>query len=153
MTLEAADHCSPSDHTRNCICDGFDQHIIVEAVFENSRWKSAGIRRNRAIAKPWVRTRDQHLLYSTWTRSRVYSSAGDGIGVHFCTARTLMRLVEIVSGKALTLKWLSTAGCCENAGKVGVLAGNLPRLHWPSDDNVYGREAQFSLEKAPVSEE
>jgi 3-hydroxyacyl-CoA dehydrogenase len=135
--------------------DGFDTaDIIIEAVFENLLVKQQVFREIDALAK-------HECILATNTSSldidqiaRASSRPEQVIGLHFFSPANIMRLVEMVRGKATRPQVIATAAALiKKLGKIGVVAGNCPGFIGNRMINVYGREAQFLVEEGATVED
>src|SRR6185503_18601315 len=71
-----------------------------------------------------------------------------GVGHHFFSPANVMRLLEIVRGKATSKEVIATSmGLAKKLNKVGVLAGNCRGLIGNRMIAPYGRESQFLVEE------
>jgi 3-hydroxyacyl-CoA dehydrogenase len=128
---------------------GFDVvDLIIEAAFESMAVKKALFVEIDKVAKP-----DCVLATNTSTLdideiASVTSRPEMVIGTHFFSPAHVMRLVEIVRGKATSKRVIATAmALAKTLRKVGVLVGNSMgfvgnRMMFP-----YMREAQFLIEE------
>jgi len=129
--------------------DGFETaDIIIEAVFENMALKKQVFPDLDRVAKPGcvlasnTSTLDIDEIASTTSRPEMV------IGLHFFSPANVMRLVEVVRGKASSKQVIATGMALTKAlRKVGVLVGNCRgfvgnRMFFP-----YMREAQFLVEE------
>jgi 3-hydroxyacyl-CoA dehydrogenase len=128
--------------------DGFgDVDLIIEAVFENMALKKQIAGSVASLGKT-----DQVFATNTSTLDIDEIAAASGrqdkvVGLHFFSPANVMRLVEIVRGKATSPETLATAmAVAKRLGKVGVVVGNGPgfvgnRMMFP-----YMYEAQFLVE-------
>ena len=131
--------------------DGFgDVDLVIEAVFENMALKkeiASVVSSSLETSKP-----DQLFTTNTSTLDVDEIAAETGrpskvLGLHFFSPANVMRLVEIVRGKATSAETLATAlAFAKRIGKVGVVVGNCPgfvgnRMMFP-----YMYEAQFLVE-------
>jgi 3-hydroxyacyl-CoA dehydrogenase len=128
---------------------GFDStDLILEAVFENMALKKQVFAELDKIAKPAC-----VLASNTSTLNIDEIAAATGrphmaIGLHFFSPANVMRLLEIVRGKATSKEVIATAmALAKSLRKVGVLVGNC----WGFVGNrmmlPYMREAQFLVEE------
>jgi len=125
--------------------DGFEQaDIIVEAVFEGMALKKQVFAEIDKIAKPDcilasnTSTLDIDEIASATTRPHLV------IGHHFFSPANVMRLLEIVRGKATSKQVIATSmALAKKLNKVGVLAGNCRGFIGNRMIHCYGREAQF----------
>jgi 3-hydroxyacyl-CoA dehydrogenase len=134
--------------------DGFDQaDIIVEAVFEGMALKKQIFAELDKIAKP-----DCILASNTSTLSidEIASATARPhmvIGHHFFSPANVMRLLEVVRGKATSKEVIATSmGLAKKLSKVGVLAGNCRGFIGNRMIHCYGREAQFLAEEGAAVE-
>ena len=135
--------------------DGFEQaDIVIEAVFENLSVK----RQVFAELDPLVKA---DCVLATNTSSLDVDAIAAAtrrpemvIGVHFFSPANVMRLVEIVRGRATRPAVVATAAAlAKRLGKVGVFAGNCRGFIGNRMINAYGREAQsLLLEGASVEQ-
>ena len=128
--------------------DGFgDVDLVIEAVFENMALKKQIAGSVASLGKA-----DQVFATNTSTLdideiAAATGRAGQVLGLHFFSPANVMRLVEIVRGKATSPETLATAmAVAKKLGKVGVVVGNGPgfvgnRMMFP-----YMYEAQFLVE-------
>jgi 3-hydroxyacyl-CoA dehydrogenase len=135
--------------------DGFDQaDLIIEAAFESMELKKRIFAEIDKIAKPDcvlasnTSTLDIDEIASVTSRPRMV------IGLHFFSPANVMRLVEIVRGKATSKEVVATAlALAKKLSKVGVVVGNCwgfvgNRMMMP-----YMREAQFLVEEGATPEQ
>ncbi|MBV9503555.1 MAG: enoyl-CoA hydratase/isomerase family protein [Acidobacteriia bacterium] len=129
--------------------DGFDTvDIIIEAVFESMALKKQIFPELDRVAKPEcvlasnTSTLDIDEIAATTSRPQSV------IGLHFFSPANVMRLVEVVRGKASSKEVIATCmALTKTLRKVGVLVGNAfgfvgNRMMFP-----YMREAQFLVEE------
>jgi 3-hydroxyacyl-CoA dehydrogenase len=129
--------------------DGFqDADIVVEAVFEGMELKKQvfaeldRVTRKDAILASNTSTLDIDAIASATSRPQQV------IGHHFFSPANIMRLLEIVRGKASSLAVIATSmGLAKTLGKVGVLVGNCRGFVGNRMFHPYQREAQFLLEE------
>jgi len=134
--------------------DGFDEaDIVVEAVFEGMALKKQVFGELDSICKP-----DAILASNTSTLNideiaSATSRPQQVIGHHFFSPANVMRLLEIVRGKATSKEVIATSmALARRLKKVGVLVGNCRgfvgnRMLYP-----YAREAQFLVEEGAKPE-
>ncbi len=135
--------------------DGFGQaDLIIEAAFESMELKKRIFAEIDQIAKPDcmlasnTSTLDIDAIASVTSRPRMV------VGLHFFSPANVMRLVEIVRGKATSKEVVMTAlALAKKLGKVGVVVGNC----WGFVGNrmmlPYMREAQFLVEEGATPEQ
>ena len=122
--------------------------IVIEAVFEGMALKKQVFAELDQVAKPGaiLATNTSTLEHR---RDRLgHLAAGDGHRHHFFSPANVMRLLEIVRGKATSKEVIAT--CMELAkklGKVGVLVGNCRGFVGNRMFRPYRREAQFLVEE------
>jgi 3-hydroxyacyl-CoA dehydrogenase len=133
--------------------DGFEQaDIIVEAVFEGMALKKEIFAELDKIAKldcilaSNTSTLDIDEIASATRRPQMV------IGHHFFSPANVMRLLEIVRGKATSNEVIATSmALAKKLNKIGVLAGNCRGFIGNRMVHCYGREAQFLVEEgAPI---
>jgi 3-hydroxyacyl-CoA dehydrogenase len=135
--------------------DGFEQaDLIIEAAPENMELKKRIFAELDKIAKP-----DCVLASNTSTLdideiAAVTSRPGMVIGLHFFSPANVMRLVEIVRGKATRKEVVATAlALSKKLGKVGVVVGNCRGFVGNRMMLPYMREAQFLVEEGATPEQ
>jgi len=122
--------------------------IVVEAVFENMALKKIIFSELDRIVK-----HDCILATNTSTLdideiASVTSRPGMVVGHHFFSPANVMRLLEVVRGKATSKEVLATSmSLGKRLKKVAVLAGNCRGFIGNRMVHVYLREAQFLLEE------
>ncbi|HUI82364.1 MAG TPA: 3-hydroxyacyl-CoA dehydrogenase NAD-binding domain-containing protein [Bryobacteraceae bacterium] len=129
--------------------DGFDQaDIIVEAVFEGMALKKQVFAEIDAIAKPScilasnTSSLDIDEIASATKRPQMV------IGHHFFSPANVMRLLEVVRGKATSKEVIATSMALgKRLKKVAVLAGNCRGFIGNRMLGPYFREAQFLIEE------
>jgi len=135
--------------------EDFEQSdLIIEAAFESMELKKRIFGEIDKIAKP-----DCVLASNTSTLdideiASATSRPGMVIGLHFFSPANVMRLVEIVRGKATGKQVVATAlALAKRLGKVGVVVGNC----WGFVGNrmllPYMREAQFLVEEGATPQQ
>jgi 3-hydroxyacyl-CoA dehydrogenase len=128
--------------------------LIIEAVYENLDLKREIFRALDAIAKPGAilgtntSTLDIDRIAAETTRPESV------IGLHFFSPANVMRLLEIVRGRATGASTIAAAlAVAKRLGKVGVVVGNGPgfvgnRMMFP-----YMYETQFLVEEGATPEQ
>jgi len=135
--------------------DGFDQaDIIVEAAFEGMALKKQIFSEIDAIAKPAcilasnTSTLDIDEIASATQRPQMV------IGHHFFSPANVMRLLEVVRGKATGKDVIATSMALgKRLRKVAVFAGNCRGFIGNRMLGPYRREAEFLLEEGASVEE
>jgi 3-hydroxyacyl-CoA dehydrogenase len=128
--------------------------IVVEAVFEEMALKKKTFIELDRVARP-----DAILASNTSTLDIDQIAAATSrpeqvIGHHFFSPANVMRLLEIVRGKATSPGVIATSmGLARTLGKIGVLVGNCRGFVGNRMFHAYQREAQFLLEEGARVEE
>jgi 3-hydroxyacyl-CoA dehydrogenase len=98
--------------------------LIVEAVFENMAVKKEVFAKLDKIARPGAILATNTSTLDVNEIATATSRPADVIGLHFFSPANIMRLLEIVRGKATAKDVLATAlSTARRIGKVGVVAG------------------------------
>jgi 3-hydroxyacyl-CoA dehydrogenase len=134
--------------------DGFEEaDIIVEAVFEGMGLKKQVFREIDRIAKPSC------ILASNTSSLDIDEIASatrrpeSVIGHHFFSPANVMRLVEVVRGKATAREAIATSmALAKRLKKVAVVAGNCRGFIGNRMLGPYFREAQFLIEEGATVE-
>ncbi len=129
--------------------DGFEEaDIITEAVFEGMALKKEIFAEIDRIARPGAilasntSTLDIDEIASATARPEAV------IGHHYFSPANVMRLLEIVRGKATSKEVIATSmALAKRLKKVGVLVGNCYGFVGNRMLHQYGREAQFLVEE------
>jgi 3-hydroxyacyl-CoA dehydrogenase len=122
--------------------------LVIEAVFEGMALKKEVFRELDRVCKP-----DAILASNTSTLSideiaSATSRPEFAIGTHFFSPANVMRLLEIVRGKASSKEVIATClQLSKTLGKVGVLVGNCRGFVGNRMFGPYRREAQFLVEE------
>jgi 3-hydroxyacyl-CoA dehydrogenase len=135
--------------------EGFEQaDLIIEAAFESMDLKKRIFVEIDKIAKPDcvlasnTSTLDIDEIASVTARPRMV------IGLHFFSPANVMRLVEIVRGKATSKEVVATAlALAKKLSKVGVVVGNCRGFVGNRMMLPYMREAQFLVEEGATPEQ
>ncbi|MGH9940007.1 MAG: 3-hydroxyacyl-CoA dehydrogenase NAD-binding domain-containing protein [Blastocatellia bacterium] len=135
--------------------DGFDQaDIITEAVFEGMELKKQVFGELDKIAKPGAILASNT---STLNIDEIASSTSRPefvIGHHYFSPANVMRLLEIVRGKATSKEVIATSmALSKRLKKVGVLVGNCYGFVGNRMLHQYGREAQFLVEESAAPQD
>ncbi|HYM12188.1 MAG TPA: 3-hydroxyacyl-CoA dehydrogenase NAD-binding domain-containing protein [Bryobacterales bacterium] len=128
---------------------GFEQaDIIVEAVFEEMKLKKEVFAEIDKVARPDAilasntSTLDIDEIASATSRPHMV------IGHHFFSPANVMRLLEIVRGKATSKEVIATSlDLAKRLKKVGVVVGNCRGFVGNRMFGPYRREAQFLVEE------
>ena len=135
--------------------DGFDQaDIITEAVFENMELKKTIFGEIDRLAKPGAILATNTSTLDIDEIAAVTSRPTMVVGTHFFSPANVMRLLEVVRGKATSPEVIVTAmGLGKKLGKVAVLAGNCHGFIGNRMLEPYFREAQFLVEEGASVEQ
>jgi 3-hydroxyacyl-CoA dehydrogenase len=128
---------------------GFDTaDIVIEAVFENMELKKEVFRDLDSRIKMDCILASNTSTLNIDELAGVTQRAENVVGLHFFSPANVMRLLEIVRGRATKKEVLATAlALAKRLSKVGVVVGNCPgfvgnRMMFP-----YMYEAQFLVEE------
>ncbi len=135
--------------------DGFAQaDLIIEAAFESMELKKRifgeidKVAKSECVLASNTSTLDIDEIASATSRPHVV------IGLHFFSPANVMRLVEIVRGKATSREVVATAlALAKKLGKVGVVVGNCRGFVGNRMMLPYMREAQFLVEEGATPEQ
>ena len=135
--------------------EGFERaDLIVEAVFENMALKKEIFASLDKIAKAGCLLASNTSSLDIDEIAATTSRQQDVVGLHFFSPANVMRLVEIVRGRATSLETIATAlGVAKKLKKVGVLVGNCPGFVGNRMFLPYMREAQFLVEEGATPEQ
>ena len=131
-----------------------DADIIVEAVFEGMALKKQVFAEIDAIAKPSCILASNTSYLDINEIASATGRPGMVLGNHFFSPANVMRLLEIVRGKATSHEAIASCmALARKLKKVGVLAGNCRGFIGNRMLGPYLREAQFLVEEgASVAE-
>jgi 3-hydroxyacyl-CoA dehydrogenase len=135
--------------------DEFEQaDIITEAVFENMDLKKQIFAELDKLAKPGAILATNTSTLDIDEIASVTSRPTMVVGTHFFSPANVMRLLEVVRGKATSPEVIATAmGLGKRLGKVAVLAGNCHGFIGNRMLEPYFREAQFLVEEGASVEQ
>jgi 3-hydroxyacyl-CoA dehydrogenase len=135
--------------------DGFDQaDIIAEAVFEGMALKKQVFAEIDAIAKPGCILASNTSYLDIDEIASVTHRPELVLGHHYFSPANVMRLLEIVRGRATSQEVLATSmALARKLGKVGVIAGNARGFIGNRMLSPYLREAQFLVEEGATVED
>ena len=128
---------------------GFDiADMILEAAFENIEVKKALFAELGGIAKPSAILATNTSYLNIDEIAEACSRPESVIGLHFFSPANVMRLLEVVPGKATGVIVTATAlALAKRLGKLAVVAGNCPGFIGNRMLRAYRREAQLLLEE------
>ena len=129
--------------------DGFDKaDMIVEAVFEGMALKREVFGELDRVCKPGAILASNTSTLDVDEIARATKRPESVIGTHFFSPANVMRLLEIVRGKASSKEIIATCmQLSKKLGKVGVLVGNCRGFVGNRMFGPYRREAQFLAEE------
>ena len=135
--------------------DGFEKvDLIVEAVFEDMGVKKAVFAQLDGIAKPSCVLASNTSTLDIDQMASATKRAEAVIGLHFFSPANVMRLLEIVRGRATSKEAIATSmALARRLGKVGVLARNCHGFIGSRMMEPYWREAEFLVEEGASVEE
>lgn len=128
--------------------------VVIEAVFEDMALKQQVFRDLDRVARPGAVLATNTSTLDIDAIASVTSRPGDVVGLHFFSPANIMRLLEIVRGRATSPATLATAlGLAKALGKVGVVVGNGPgfvgnRMMFP-----YMYETQYMVEEGATPQQ
>jgi 3-hydroxyacyl-CoA dehydrogenase len=129
--------------------DGFEKaDMVVEAVFEGMALKKQVFGELDRICKKGAVLASNTSTLSIDEIASATSRPESVIGTHFFSPANVMRLLEIVRGKASSKEVIATCmQLSKKLGKVGVLVGNCRGFVGNRMFGPYRREAQFMAEE------
>ena len=133
--------------------DGFaDVDMVVEAVFEGMQLKKQVFAELDRVCKAGTILASNTSTLSIDEIASATSRPEFVIGTHFFSPANVMRLLEIVRGRATSKEVIATCmQLSKKLGKVGVLVGNCMGFVGNRMFGLYRREAQFLVEEgAPI---
>jgi 3-hydroxyacyl-CoA dehydrogenase len=135
--------------------DGFEEaDIITEAVFEGMELKKQVFGELDKIAKPGAILASNTSTLNIDEIASATSRPEFVIGHHYFSPANVMRLLEIVRGKATSKEVIATSmALSKRLKKVGVLVGNCYGFVGNRMLHQYGREAQFLVEEGAAPQD
>jgi 3-hydroxyacyl-CoA dehydrogenase len=129
--------------------DGFATvDMVVEAVFEGMELKKQVFAELNRVCKPGAILASNTSTLSIAEIASASSRPEFVIGTHFFSPANVMRLLEIVRGRATAKEVIATCmQLSKKLGKVGVLVGNCMGFVGNRMFGPYRREAQFLVEE------
>jgi 3-hydroxyacyl-CoA dehydrogenase len=122
--------------------------MVVEAVFEGMALKKEVFGQLDRVCKPGAILASNTSTLNIDEIASATSRPGAVIGTHFFSPANVMRLLEIVRGKATGKEVIATCmQLSKRLGKVGVLVGNCTGFVGNRMFGPYRREAQFLVEE------
>jgi len=122
--------------------------LVIEAVFEGMALKKEVFKELDRVSKPGAILASNTSTLSIDEIASATSRPESVIGTHFFSPANVMRLLEIVRGKASSKEVVATCmQLSKTLGKVGVLVGNCRGFVGNRMFGPYRREAQFLVEE------
>src|SRR5271155_1176204 len=122
--------------------------LVIEAVFEGMALKKEVFKELDRVCKPGAILASNTSTLSIDEIASATSRPASVIGTHFFSPANVMRLLEIVRGKATSKEVIATCMQLSKAvGKIGVLVGNCRGFVGNRMFGPYRREAQFLVEE------
>jgi 3-hydroxyacyl-CoA dehydrogenase len=122
--------------------------MVIEAVFEGMALKKEIFQELDRVCKPGAILASNTSTLSIDEIASATSRPESVIGTHFFSPANVMRLLEIVRGKASSKEVVATCmQLSKTLGKVGVLVGNCRGFVGNRMFGPYRREAQFLIEE------
>jgi 3-hydroxyacyl-CoA dehydrogenase len=122
--------------------------LVIEAVFEGMALKKEIFKELDRVCKPGAILASNTSTLSIDEIASSTSRPDFVIGTHFFSPANVMRLLEIVRGKASSKEIIATCmQLSKSLGKVGVLVGNCRGFVGNRMFGPYRREAQFLVEE------
>ncbi len=141
--------------TPTLVYDGFGEaDIVTEAVFEGMALKKEIFAELNRICKPGAILASNTSTLNIDEIAAATSRPDFVIGHHYFSPANVMRLLEIVRGRATSKEVIATSmALARRLKKVGVLVGNCYGFVGNRMLHQYGREAQFLVEEGAKPEE
>jgi 3-hydroxyacyl-CoA dehydrogenase len=122
--------------------------LVIEAVFEGMTLKKEVFQQLDRVCKPGAILASNTSTLSIDEIASATARPESVIGTHFFSPANIMRLLEIVRGKASSTEVVATCmQLSKTLGKVGVLVGNCRGFVGNRMFGPYRREAQFLVEE------
>ena len=122
--------------------------LVIEAVFEGMALKKEVFKELDRVCKPGAILASNTSTLNIDEIASATSRPASVIGTHFFSPANVMRLLEIVRGKATSKEVIATCmQLSKTLGKVGVLVGNCRGFVGNRMFGPYRREAQFLVEE------
>ena len=127
--------------------------IVIEAVFEGMALKKEVFAELDRVCKPGAILASNTSTLNIDEIASSTSRPESVIGMHFFSPANVMRLLEIVRGKATSKEVIATCmQLAKKLGKVGVLVGNCRGFVGNRMFHQYVREAKFLVEEGAAVE-
>src|SRR5215831_13295900 len=127
--------------------------MVIEAVFEGMELKKQVFGELDRVCKPGAILASNTSTLNIDEIASATSRPESVIGTHFFSPANVMRLLEVVRGKASGKDVIASCmGLSKKLGKVGVLVGNCRGFVGNRMFGPYRREAQFLVEEGATVE-
>jgi 3-hydroxyacyl-CoA dehydrogenase len=131
-----------------------DVDLVIEAVFENLAVKREVFARLGSICRPGAVLATNTSTLDVDAIADVSGRAHDVVGMHFFSPANIMRLLEVVRGRATAPDVVATALTLgRRLGKVGVVVGNCFGFVGNRMLYAYGRERELMLLEGALPEQ
>jgi 3-hydroxyacyl-CoA dehydrogenase len=131
-----------------------DADLIIEAVFEDYAVKESVFRELDAIAKPGAVIASNTSTLDVDRIAGFTKRPGDVLGTHFFSPANVMKLLEIVRGKATSKDVLATAlALGKKIGKTAVVSGVCDGFIGNRMLEQYVRQAGFLLDEGALPQQ
>ncbi|WP_333669786.1 3-hydroxyacyl-CoA dehydrogenase NAD-binding domain-containing protein [Elioraea tepidiphila] len=128
-----------------------DADVIIEAVFEDMEVKQGVFRELDRLARPGAVLATNTSYLDVDAIAGVTSRPGDVLGMHFFSPANVMRLLEIVRGKATSAAALATAVAIgRRIAKVPVVVGNCFGFVGNRMSFQRGRQGELMLQEGAL---
>lgn len=120
--------------------------LVIEAVFESLEVKQAVFAELGRLCRPGAVLATNTSTLDVDAIAAAGGRPADTVGMHFFSPANVMRLVEIVRGRASSAASLATAlAATRRLGKIGVVVGNCYGFVGNRMLYAYGREKELML--------
>jgi 3-hydroxyacyl-CoA dehydrogenase len=131
-----------------------DADVIIEAVFENMALKKEIFRELDTVARPGCILATNTSTLDVDEIAAVTARPESVVGLHFFSPANVMRLLEIVRGRATSRPVIAAAmSLAKQLKKVGVVAGNCQGFIGNRMFFAYMYEAQFLVEEGATPQQ
>ena len=140
------------------VSDDFDSlkdcDLIIEAAFEEMSVKQDIFARLGKVARPGAVLASNTSYLDINVIAAASGRPGDVIGMHFFSPANIMRLVEVVQGKASAKDAVATGlSVVKRASKVGVVCGVCDGFVGNRMLNIYKAIVEFAVEDGALPQE
>ena len=128
--------------------------LVIEAVFEEMAVKEGVFRALDRIAKPGAILATNTSMLDIDVIAGFTARPHHVVGLHFFSPANIMKLLEIVRGRATAQEVLATAlALAKRIGKTGVIAGNCDGFIGNRMFEEYVRQAYFLAEEGALPQQ